>query len=652
MKNVLNVLLFLAVASLLACKDRAETPPTGAAPAYLNLGTDASYVGIEACKTCHAAQYETYIRSEMGRSFRRATLSNSDAEFDAVDPVYDPHNDLYYLPFHRGENLFIMEYRVAGRDTVHKRVEQIDYIVGSGQHTNSHIMDENGYLYQMPLTWYAQDAKWSLPPKFEGGNNYRFDRPIPLRCMTCHNALPTFIEGSENRYAAVPHGIDCERCHGPGSIHVREKQAGHIVDITREIDYTIVNPGKLPISQQFDVCRRCHMQGADVLTEGTSAFDFRPGMDLADFENVYWPRYADSLRQFIMASHPDRLQMSRCFLQSHEEAADVQPMTCITCHNPHVGINTLDQDHYKQVCQSCHTPAKNNLCTEEDAVRAENGDNCITCHMPVSGSSDIPHVRITDHLIRTPQPSDAPRLSPKEADAQKRFFGLASLIDDDPTLKEWAEGYLTYYEEVTNHPDFLDSAAVLLERAQRETPPQELAVPLIRLWFFQQDYAAITRLARTLDAETIRDAWTLYRMGEAFAAQDQPGEAVRYLNLAVTLAPEHLRFMDKLASAYTADGQLDTALSLYNAVLEANPKFDEAYNNRGFTRILLGDLDGAEDDLRRALSLDPDAVYALENLASLYYNTNRQAEARPYVKRLLEMDPGNPGYRQLWNLLQ
>lgn len=142
-----------------------------------------------------------------------------------------------------------------------------------------------------------------------------------------------------------------------------------------------------------------------------------------------------------------------------------------------------------------------------------------------------------------------------------------------------------------------------------------------------------------------------YRIGEAFLSTGQPTKAVHYLELALDHAPEHLRFLNKLASAYKNDGQLHRALSTYDAVLEANPKFEVAYNDRGFTRVLLGDFEEAEADFLTALALDPDAIAPLGNLASLYYNTNRKVEARPYLQRLLELDPDNPDYLRLWKLL-
>ena len=651
MKNAPHIVILAVVVLLVSCKEQPAPSSSKTDPTYLNLGAEAAYVGIDACKTCHADKYETYVEAQMGRSFAPATLSNSAADFDSPAPVYDPHSDFYYQAFHEGEDLFIMEYRLAGRDTVFKRIEQIDYIVGSGQHTNSHIMDVNGYLYQMPLTWYTQDGKWDLAPKFEGGNNSRFSRPIPLQCMTCHNAMPAYVPESENRYTSVPFGIDCERCHGPGSIHVREKQAGNVVDVTTEIDYTIVNPAKLPIDLQFDICQGCHVQGASVFKDGKTHLDFRPGVKLADVENVFWPRYADSLQQFIMASHPDRLKLSACFQQSHADDA-YAPLTCITCHDPHVSIETLGEDHYRQTCQSCHTPERTNECTEDETVRAQQDDNCVACHMPVSGSQDIPHVRITDHFIRNPERAAQPLLSPEEADAQKEFVRLASLIETSPSPQEVAEGYLTYYEEVTNHPGFLDSAAVYLEKARPSRSQQDLAPSLVRVWFWQENFEAIVGLARTLDEQAIGDPWTLYRIGEAFVAMGRNQEAIHYYALAVSLAPEHLRFMDKLASAYSADGQFNAALAIFDDILEANPTFDEAYNNRGFTRAVLGDLEGAEADFLAALALNPDGLSSLGNIASLYFNTDRKAEARPYARRLIELEPANIRYQQLWDLVK
>ena len=74
-----------------------------------------------------------------------------------------------------------------------------------------------------------------------------------------------FCLGSENKYSAS--GIDCERCHGPGELHVQRMLNGELVDTSTHIDYSIVNPKKLSLEAQFQICMRCHLQGNTVLSE-------------------------------------------------------------------------------------------------------------------------------------------------------------------------------------------------------------------------------------------------------------------------------------------------------------------------------------------------------------------------------------------------
>ena len=635
--------------------------------AFRNLDPDVAYVGKAACAQCHADKFNTFTVSQMGRSFKPGSVEGSAAKWADAEPVYDPHRDLYYQAFNRGEDLLVMEFRISNGDTVHKRIEKIDYIVGSGQHTNSHMMDVNGFLYQIPITWYAQDGRWDLPPGFEN-NNSRFSRPITQACMGCHNAISSFVEGSENRFTELAEGIDCERCHGPGELHVSEKLEGQIVDVREGIDYSIVNPAKLPIERQFDVCQRCHMQGATVYEDGKTPYDFRPGMDLGSIMNVYTPRYSDSTSRFIMASHPDRLQMSHCFLESRE--ASFEPLTCTTCHDPHLPIETLGRDHYQSVCQSCHAtaPVDESLrrspaysktsgtsdssgdvappCAAPSSLRLEQNNDCVACHMPKSGSADIPHVSVTDHYIRV-----AGIPGERQTVSENEFVGLASLIHDEASDLDLASGYMAYFEEVSDIPFFLDSAAVHLERAKSDGAIEALAPKFVRLRFLEEDFSAIVSLVRDVGPEVFQDAWSYYRIGEAYAALGDEAEAAEYFLKAVEDNPEHLRFRNRLGMTYTSSGRFDEAIRMFDIVLNSHPKYEDAYNNRGFARAMQGDLSGAEGDFLMAVSLNPDAYQALANLSSLYINTDQSEKARVYVERLLEYDPKNEGYQRLKDLV-
>ena len=237
--------------------------------------TSAHYVGMQTCRGCHEPIYETFIQTGMGQSFGLATKEKSAADFTPAHAiVYDSALDYYYKPYWDHDSFYIMEFRVEDGDTVHKRVQKVNYIVGSGQHTNSHIFNTNGYLYQAPVTFYTQKHKWDLAPGFEKGASSRFQRLIELECMSCHNGYPDFVSNSENKYNLIKTGIDCERCHGPGSIHVAERQNNKPFDTSKGPDYTIVNPRRLPTELQNNVCQRCHLQGIAVLNDGKTFYDF------------------------------------------------------------------------------------------------------------------------------------------------------------------------------------------------------------------------------------------------------------------------------------------------------------------------------------------------------------------------------------------
>lgn len=650
-KNLVVLAVLIVLICLMAyCGKTTEKSLT--TNTFRNLSDTARYVGMETCRQCHADIYNTYIETGMGQSFGLANKTKSAGDFSRNHTVYDHELNLYYSPRWIRDSLWLLEYRLEGKDTVHRRWEQINYIIGSGHHTNSHLTIRNGFVHQAPITFYTQEGKWDLPPGFEKGFNTRFNRLIGLECMSCHNAYPNFVKGSENRYRAVPQGIDCERCHGPGSIHVEEKQKGIIIDTSKYVDYSIVNPGKLAVDLQFELCQRCHLQGNAVLEEGKSFYDFKPGMHLHEVMSVFLPRYEKGEDAFIMASHSDRFKLSKCFTESakHAEPNALRPyknaLTCVTCHNPHVSVRKLEGNYFNTVCHSCHDGSEVHkpLCSKGESKSSD----CVSCHMPVSGSIDIPHVTIHDHYIRKNPGKFA------ENTEQGRFIGLASINNPRPSPLLRAKAYLQQYERFDPDKSFmLDSAWHYLQLAGQPNRP-ELLRNYVYYHFLRQDFVAIEKLAIELarmlsemllfdkiDLEN-KNAWLAYRFGEAFQQTGNLEKATAAFALARYISPYYPDFANKYAAALIAQNNIAVAENELRRLIRQHPGYAPAKANLGYVHMLKGDYAKALRLLDEAIAIQPDYEIALFNKAGVLIQLNQINEAKSLLASMKKRFPKNP----------
>lgn len=592
---------------------------------YLNHNDTVKYVGKEECRTCHIDIYDSYMQTGMGKSFHFATKENSALTNSDMYIIHDSIKNLSYQPFWKNDSLYLKEFRVKNGDTTHKLIKKITYKIGSGHHTNSHLFEINGYVHQMPYTYYTQDSLADLPPGYENGKNSRFSREIGLECMSCHNAYPIHESTSINKFESIPNGIDCERCHGPGEAHIKQKLAGNIIDTSKFIDYSIVNPGKLPTDLLFDVCQRCHLQGTAVLAEGKSFLDFKPGNHLKEIMDIYLPKYEND-NSFIMASHVERLKESACFKSSE--------MTCISCHNPHKSVTTTSSSYFDAKCMKCH-----DLCNEE-----ENTNNCTSCHMPTSSSSDIPHVSITDHKIG---------IHNKKSKSEKgKFLGLFAINNKKPSNLSKAKAYLKRYESFEGNPVYLDSAKYYMDKLLiKESYPL-----YIQYHYLQENYKAIVNLSMQyleleyLENNTTVKALCLSRKGESFSIYNLDEQALSHFQQASKLAPNVLDYQLKLGVQLVKMKDYLYAKKIFKDILKEYPLHKESLVNLGYLSILNKEFNVAENYLKQAIALDPDYLQAFENLVLSSQMQNKTAEMKLYLKKILEIAPNHKAKEILKNL--
>src|SRR5690606_19080199 len=136
------------------------------------------------------------------------------------------------------------------------------------------------------------------------------------------------------------------------------------------------------------------------------------------------------------------------------------------------------------------------------------------------------------------------------------------------------------------------------------------------------------------------DAWTAYRIGEAFRESgDQT--SLQFYSKAVELAPYVPDFMNKMATELAGSGKLNEAVVLFKKLLKEQPQHAEALNNLGYTYLQMGNITLAGLNFDKALAVDPDYVQAWLNKASLLIMQKNFAEAKKALTEVLRVNPNH-----------
>ena len=135
-----------------------------------------------------------------------------------------------------------------------------------------------------------------------------------------------------------------------------------------------------------------------------------------------------------------------------------------------------------------------------------------------------------------------------------------------------------------------------------------------------------------------RNAPAHNNLGNLYREQQNPAGAEREYRLALELLPRYPEALINLAALCTNQGRLEEALALYTRSLEVGGERPELFNNIAIAQAGLGRWAEAEQALRRAAALRPEArVYF--NLGSAVEQQGRLDEAEALYQEALRLDP-------------
>jgi predicted CXXCH cytochrome family protein len=523
----------------------------------------------------------------------------------------------YSVEQRHGRVFHKMTRRTAEGKVLAEMEGEVQYALGSGTRGIAFLIERDGFLFQSPIAWFAQQGRWDISPGYgEFDTQANFERPIQPECLSCHANQFRPVAGTLNRYEPPifqGHAIGCERCHGPGALHVK-RQATSI-----EPDMTIVNPANLAPALRESVCQQCHLQGSFRFTRaGREPLDFRPSLPIHRFWAFFLMK-AGSRGKFEAVGHVEQMESSRCFRASQGQ------LGCISCHDPHrLPSPSTKAAYYRERCLTCHEQRGCSLPLAEQQVRGRAGD-CVSCHMPRPAISNIPHTAATDHRIPRGVLGSVPE-GPRFAEGQPA----------ETPLLDYHWGLMTEEERRASARD-LGVALRLGARLMSASPPLSRvaatqAVPLL-------EAAVRDRPDDMLARESL---------GQALGILDRGEEALQVFEGLLQIEPDRELALRSSGRVLVRLKRPDLAQAALRKTIAVNPWRSDYRLALAETCTQAGDWPGAIAACKKAIRLNPELIEARSLLVQCYLHSHELEKADAEFRTLVQFHPASLEMWQQW----
>jgi hypothetical protein len=520
-----------------------QVPPTSVI-ANDHQAASLGLVGSKACARCHPSIYESFSRTDMGRSMSEITPSAIE-KLPTSATIFDPKLNRHFELYVRNGNLYQSEYEANSEGAeVFRETQKLEWIIGSGANGSGAIVRRGDSLFEAPLSYYTKIRGWALSPGYEFGD-YGFNRPILPDCISCHSGQPQPILDGNGRFrepAFTELAIGCENCHGPGESHVAAAAIGAGLG-------SIVNPSKLSPWLADNICMSCHQNGdARVLQTGKTYRDFRPGAALDDTLSIFLvPFSRESVPKDDLLEHYLSMRLSQCYLRSGGR------LSCISCHNPHAQPSAEEAPAYfRQRCMSCHTERS---CALPLSLRQQKRppDDCAGCHMPKRNVKVISHSVLTNHRIVAEAEEPFPQTAFQMTTANLPDLVHLSANPRKPDVLSPLTLLQAYAEVMLAHPSYRNRYWSLARQLESKEPENVVVLEALA------DWAIGKKAAATSDGA------------------ERTSQAIRYLETAIHHGATNPADFEELASLLISSHRESDSLEILEKGIEINPYDVELY---------------------------------------------------------------------------
>jgi predicted CXXCH cytochrome family protein len=616
--------------------------------------TPVSFVGSQACASCHAQQAVDWEKSQHRAAMAIASDSTVRGDFNGAKLAYAGNT----TQFQRRDGKYFV--RTDGPDGKVAEFE-VKYAFGV-EPLQQYLIELSGGRVQ------ALSIAWDSRPKNQHGQRWfhlnpserithddelHWSKPSQnwnFMCADCHSTglrknYNADADRFETKWAEI--NVGCEACHGPGQRHVtwaaasptdrgarRDSTKGLTarLDERRGVQWTAnAATGNATRShartsdREIETCAQCHSRRSQI------ADGYQAGKPFLDY---YRPALLSRPLYQADGQQRDEVYTWGSFLQSKMYSRGV---TCSDCHNPHSGKLRADGN---AVCASCHLPSKYDTPDHHRHQAASAGASCVGCHMPTTTYMVVDPRH--DHSLRIPRPDLSTTLGTPNPcaschanrDAQWAASQLRAWYGHTPATDS--------HERLARTLAAVDAGAVdaqaqLRALAADRTQPSIARASAFAEWSALPDLDALTTLTAGLS-----DSSALVRFG-ALQSLALLTPDVR-LRLGAPLLSDARRAIRIEAANVLAD------MPAQRLSQEQQVAFDRAagefietqrYNaDRAEARVTLGtflaqrgDAARAQEELEAAIRLAPSSIPAYVNLADVYRAQGRDEDGERLLRR-------------------
>ncbi|MDA8814920.1 multiheme c-type cytochrome [Luminiphilus sp.] len=629
-----------------------------------------TFVGNEACASCHETQISDWTDSHHDLAMQEASPTTVLGDFNNATFTYDGTTTTF---FKKGEAFWVKTDNEKGA----LRDYPVAFVFGIYPLQQLLLPVTKGRLNALSIAWDARKQseggqRWYHI--YENEETVTFESPLHWtgiyhnwnsRCAECHSTnVVKGYDAATREYATTYDQIDvgCEGCHGPGSTHVKQAKNGTVKRgqsaAEMGLQLSLAARGQwqrtaneniahrvTPLDEQTQVdnCGRCHSRRA---TLG----DYHYGQALLDTHRLsviesplYW--HDGQIR--------DEVYVYGSFVQSKMAKAGV---VCSNCHNPHSNALVAEGN---AVCTQCHKQETYDAPTHHRHLATSTGSACVACHMPSQVYMGVDARR--DHSMRIPRPGVSLSTGSPNACTQCHEDRTDSWAYD--TLQQWGVG--TDFQELS-----LVKARVSADRGDvRSLPTLESVVtddersPLMRASLIEQLGNLGSRQLPSLTAMLLRADAPELRASAVRATRSMPA-AQRYLMLrpfitdpVLTIRMEVAQVLAGVPASELRPQDIDDLKPLFEEYLavQANhldmPSVQMQLASFWLDR---GDNAQALNALEEAVHLNPQLEPAVVNLVDLLRRTGKNVEASVLLETSLVLvpDSGNLWFSQGLHLIR